>query len=172
MQVGRTDEQTVNSLSADRRATSRIQIRIQIEKEKRTHPSPNHNLTKRPEHMIHRAAASLYRRTAALAAPSSRGASSVAARAAATSARGVATASSPNTAAVSFAESSAIAPSTNGYCRNFSTAAADADEGSPWSDFPMAPPDPIIGLTEVRCMMCIFAVQQTCHFWHNKICAS
>jgi len=100
--------------------------------------------------MIHRAAASLSRRAAALAAPSSRGASSVAARAAATSAQGVATASSPNTAAVSFAESSAIAPSANGYCRNFSTAAADTGDGSPWSDFPMAPPDPIIGLTEVR----------------------
>ena len=113
--------------------------------------------------MIHRAAASLYRRTAALAAPSSRGASSVAARAVATSVQGVANSSSPNTAAASFAESSAIAPSANGYCRNFSTAAADADEGSPWSDFPMAPPDPIIGLTEVRYMMCIFAVQQTFH---------
>ena len=123
--------------------------------------------------MIHRAAAALSRRAAALAAPSSRGVTSVAARAAATSARGVATTSSPNTAAVSFAEGSAIAPSANGgYCRNFSTAAADADDGSPWTDFPMAPPDPIIGLTEVRCMRCIFAVQQTCHFWHNKICAS
>ena len=160
--------QTVNSLSADRRATSRIPDR---EKARiAAHPSPNHKLTpRRPEHMIHRAAAALTRQAAALAAPSSRGATSVAARAAATSARGVANASSPNTAAASFAESSAIAPSTNGYCRNFSTTAADADEGSPWSDFPMAPPDPIIGLTEVRCMMCIFAVQQTCHFWHNKI---
>ena len=122
--------------------------------------------------MIHRAVAALTRQAAALAAPSSRGVTSVAARAAATSAQGIATTSSPNTAAVSFAESSAIAPSANGYCHNFSTAAADTGDGSPWSDFPMAPPDPIIGLTEVRCMMCIFAVQQTCHFWHNKICAS
>jgi len=98
--------------------------------------------------MLHRAAAALR----AASATSSRSAASTAARAIATSVQGAATSSANNNVVSrSFAESSEIAPSINQPRSNFSTSAAvEASDGSPWSDFPMAPPDPIIGLTEVR----------------------
>lgn len=97
--------------------------------------------------IFQRAATALSRR--AVPAASSSTVAPVAARAAVASTQGgVTTSTHFASSRRSFAESSAIASFRQ---RNFSTAAAESTDGSPWTDFPMAPPDPIIGLTEVRC---------------------
>lgn len=116
--------------------------------------------------ILHRAAAALSRRVASAA--SSGSVSSVAVRAAVASAQGCVTSSTNGVASRSFAESSAIASTERRNQRSFSTAAAEASDGSPWSEFPMAPPDPIIGLTEVR----VSRVKFREHIIEYKICCA